>query len=79
VTCRDFADFMSDYLAGELPSDVRTRFDSHLRECPNCEKYLAGYKAAVMLGKLSLTDSDSALPPDVPDDLVKAILAARRR
>jgi anti-sigma factor RsiW len=78
VTCREFADFMADYLSGELPTDVRARFDDHLGVCSNCVRYLAGYRASIVLGKQAFSASDDPLPGDVPDDLVKAILAARR-
>jgi len=79
VTCREFADFIAEYLSGELPADVRTRFERHLWFCRACRKYLSGYKATVELGRRAFTNDDAALPPDVPDDLVKAILAARPR
>ena len=78
MTCSEFADFMADYLSGELPAGVRAQFDHHLDICTNCVKYLDGYKAAISLGKAAFDERDSAVPADVPDDLVKAILAARR-
>ena len=79
MTCREFADFMADYLAGELPADARAEFDLHLGLCVNCRKYLTGYEATVKLGRAAFEDESSALPPDVPEPLVKAILAARAR
>jgi anti-sigma factor RsiW len=79
VTCREFADFIGDYLSGELQPDVRDRFAGHLEICDNCRRYLAGYEATVKLGKRAFADEDSALPADVPETLVKAILAARRQ
>jgi anti-sigma factor RsiW len=78
VTCREFADFMADYLSGELPADVRGRFDQHLDVCTNCVKYLDGYKGAITLGKHAFDDDAAQVPAEVPDDLVKAILAAKR-
>jgi anti-sigma factor RsiW len=78
VTCREFADFMMDYLGGELPSESRESFERHLAVCENCQKYLAGYRETVRLGQHAFEDSEKALPSDVPDDLVKAILSARR-
>jgi anti-sigma factor RsiW len=81
VSCREFADFIADYLSGELPADVRERFDHHLHMCSNCAKYLDAYRGAMALGKAAFADlvgTDEAIPADVPDDLVKAILAARR-
>jgi anti-sigma factor RsiW len=79
MTCREFADFMADYLTDELPLDLRQLFDHHLTLCVNCQRYLAGYRQTVALGKRAFDDEHAALPADVPEDLVKAILAARFR
>ena len=78
MTCREFADFMADYLSNELPVRVRTAFDDHLRVCPNCRKYLTSYEETVKLGRRAFEDEDAVLPAEVPEDLVSAILAARR-
>jgi anti-sigma factor RsiW len=79
VTCREFAEFMMDYLSGDLPADVRTRFDDHLTRCTNCRRYLTSYEETMKLGKHAFENESAELPADVPDELVKAILAARRR
>jgi anti-sigma factor RsiW len=79
VTCREFADFMADYLSGELPADSHDHFERHLRVCANCRKYLAGYEASLELGKRAFEDDDRDLPGDVPEELVKAIIEARAR
>jgi anti-sigma factor RsiW len=78
MTCREFADFMMDYLSGELSSESRSLFEHHLSICTNCEKYLTSYAETVKLGKRAFGDEAGALPAEVPDGLVKAILAARR-
>jgi anti-sigma factor RsiW len=78
VTCREFADFMMDYMSGELPAAARIEFDRHLELCSNCRKYLTSYEETVKLGKGAFDDEAADLPADVPDALVKAILAARR-
>ena len=78
MTCREFADFMADYLSDELSSDSRTQFEHHLSLCANCRTYLKSYEETVRLGKRAFDDEDAALPADVPEDLVKAILGARR-
>ena len=78
MTCREFADFIMDYLSGELSSQSRAQFDHHLSLCTNCRKYLASYEETVKLGKRAFDDDAAALPADVPEDLVKAILEARR-
>jgi anti-sigma factor RsiW len=77
VTCRELADFIADYLSGELPQPVRAAFDHHLSLCPNCRRYLAGYEQTLKLGRAAFDDDKAALPSDVPEELVKAILHAR--
>ena len=77
MTCREFADFIGEYVSGELAPEVRTAFERHLGRCSNCTKYLAGYRETIRLGKLALAD-DGPPPADVPDDLIAAIRAARR-
>ena len=78
MTCREFADFISDYLSAELSSETRAQFEHHLGLCTNCQKYLTSYEETVKLGKRAFDDEDGALPADVPEGLVNAILAARR-
>ena len=78
MTCREFAEFMSDYLSGELPSDIRARFDDHLARCANCRNYLMSFQESVTLGEHAYDNDGAAMPADVPDDFVRAILAARR-
>ena len=73
ITCKEFGDFMGDYLDGELPEPTRERFEFHLMGCPMCRKHMAEYRAAVGLAKAS---SDERAP-QVPQSLINAILAAR--
>ena len=80
MTCREFADFMMDYLSGELSSESRAEFHYHLSLCVNCRRYLASYQETIKLGKRAFEDDDDAnVPAQVPEGLVKAILAARPR
>jgi anti-sigma factor RsiW len=78
VTCREFIDFLMDYLDGALGAGERARFDEHLAECPDCVSYVATYRAAVALGKAVFADPNETVPETVPDELVNAILAARK-
>ena len=78
MTCREFADFMMDYLSGELPAERRAQFEQHLSLCDNCRKYLTSYEETVKLGKAAFDDDKGAVAADVPEELVNAILAARR-
>jgi len=78
VTCRECSEFLSDYLAGELGNEIRTTFEEHLRRCPNCVTYLDQFKRTIAAGRRAFdTDSREPLPP-IPEELVRAILAAKR-
>lgn len=77
MTCRECAEFLSDYLDGELSSDVRTIFERHLSRCPNCETYLAQFRATVLAGRHAFDDEVDASTV-VPEDLIQAILASRK-
>jgi len=79
VTCREFADFMGDYLSGELSSGTRSAFEHHLQLCANCRNYLAGYEETIKLGWRAFDEDDASVPANVPEELVQAILAARSR
>jgi anti-sigma factor RsiW len=76
MTCRELTDFVLDYLAGELPAPLRQAFDRHLDACPNCRVYLATYEYAIKAECLAFGEELGAEPP-LPEDLVRAILAAR--
>ena len=78
MTCREFADFIIDYMDGGLDADVEAPFERHLSRCPSCRAYLAQYRATVAAGKDAFADPDETLPADVPEELIQAILASRR-
>ena len=79
MTCRELVEFLMDYLDGHLSEPERRCFEEHLGECPDCVAYLATYQEAIRLGKEACKAGNDPLPPEVPEDLVRAILAARRR
>jgi anti-sigma factor RsiW len=79
VTCRELASFMLDYVSGELPRDRVEAFDHHLTLCVNCRRYLAQYRETIAAGRAAFADPDAPVPAEVPDELVRAILAARQR
>jgi anti-sigma factor RsiW len=68
-----------DYLSGELPAASRADFETHLSICTNCQHYLTSYRETISLGRRAFDDDDASVPPQVPADLVAAILAARPR
>lgn len=69
-------DFLRDYVDNKLSFGERVRFRLHLAHCRNCRRYLDGYRQTVTMTKQAGADGHAATP-DVPDELVKAILASR--
>ena len=78
MKCRELAEFLIDYVSGELPNETRVHFEMHLTRCRNCHAYLIQYEATVKAGKIACDEHSDELPTNVPDDLVKAVLAARK-
>jgi anti-sigma factor RsiW len=78
LTCRELVRLLADYLAGDLATDERTAFEGHLVACAECVAYLRSYRATVRAARAICQDDDD-LPVDVPDALVRAIVAARGR
>jgi len=64
------------YLDNDLPDDQRAEFDRHMAACPSCVDYLKTYEKTVQLAK---SCADDPVPADVPESLVQAILAARKK
>ena len=77
ITCQQLIDFIMSYLDDELPADQRAEFDRHMAACPSCVDYLKTYETTVSLAKSCA--HDDAVPDEVPESLVQAILAARKK
>ena len=78
MTCQEMADFLMAYLDDELPAAQRQEFQQHLEACPPCVHYIRTYEQTVELGKTACQHPDDDIPEDVPEQLVQAILKARR-
>ena len=76
LTCQQLIDFIMSYLDHELPQAQRAEFDRHMAACPSCVDYMKTYEQTVMLAKAC---ADDAVPDEVPESLVQAILEARKR
>ena len=79
MTCRELVEFLMEYLDGLLAEPERMCFEEHLGECPDCVAYVATYREAIRLGKEACKAGNDSIPTDVPEELVRAILASRRR
>ena len=79
MTCREFVDFLMSYVDQTLPMEQRETFEGHMQLCPTCVTYLDTYKDTVLLGRAVCRDPEGPPPEEAPEQLVKAILAARER
>jgi predicted anti-sigma-YlaC factor YlaD len=78
MTCKDFIEFLSDYVSGELPNTQKALFEEHLRVCGSCIAYLSNYRETLSLTKAAFCDPEGPVPEEVPEDLVTAVLSARK-
>ena len=80
MTCREFTEFLHAYFGDGLAVAERSVFETHLAGCPWCVAYLDSYRKTIQLAKAALGAAEAALPPtEAPEELVQAILRARRR
>ena len=80
MNCREFTEFLHEYLFSNLPAEERAEFDKHLAECPWCVAYLDSYQKTIQLEQAAYSASEDAPPPaDAPEELIQAILRARSR
>lgn len=78
MTCRELIDFIMEYDDGTLPEKQRVLFEEHLSICDDCVHYLASYRSAVQLGKMMIIPTDEEVSTEVPEELIRSILAARQ-
>jgi anti-sigma factor RsiW len=79
ISCRELDDFLVDYLEDRLPERQRHKFEWHLRLCSDCRRYMEAYKQTIALSRAAFSEPDAPVPEDVPEDLVKTILALREK
>jgi anti-sigma factor RsiW len=80
MNCREFTEFLHEYLFGDLPTAERAAFEAHLAECPWCVAYLDSYRKTIALEQAAFDAAEGASPPaDAPEELIQAILRARPR
>ena len=79
MTCQELTQFLDDWVQGELPARQREAFDAHMGDCPECVAYGATYRRAVEMGKRAFECEGDEVPEEVPPELVRAVLEARKR
>jgi len=78
ITCKAFEEFILDYLEDDLPRRQKIVFEMHLKLCRECRDYLKAYRVSMALAAEALGDESGFQPEDVPEDLIAAVLAARK-
>lgn len=79
IDCEEFEAFIFDYLEGNLSRPQRIKFEMHLKLCRECRDYVKTYKATMELTKTQTDIPFSKMGMgEVPEDLIKAVLAARK-
>lgn len=79
MTCQEVADFLMDYVNGELSPSRRAVFEEHLAICPQCVAYLQSYELTIKASKTARDHIHDWDANAVPEDLIRAILAARNK
>jgi anti-sigma factor RsiW len=75
ITCQELIDFIASYRDNNLSPDQRVEFERHLSVCPSCVAYLKTYEQTIALARAT---GDDPVPADIPESLVRAILAMRQ-
>jgi anti-sigma factor RsiW len=78
LTCRECVEFLVEYIDETLDPEVRATFERHLTACANCVRYLESYRTTTVLCRKAFEVTEAEPLPAVPEELIRAILAARR-
>lgn len=78
LTCKEFDDFMIDYLDDGLPVWQKYLCWLHVKMCRECAYFIRQYRRTVALGKSAYDSAGDPVPESVPEELVKAALAHRK-
>jgi anti-sigma factor RsiW len=78
IPCEEVVTFLWAYVAGELPAKKTSEFERHLAVCPSCVAYLDSYRKTIELSHESFQPGSCEPDEEMPDDLIQAVLAARR-
>ncbi len=77
MTCKELCEFIADYIEGELPEAQRLSFKSHIDLCTSCRDYMENYLHTIRAERAAMDCNRREFPP-MPDEMVKAILEARK-
>ncbi len=78
LTCKEFDEFMTDYLDGGFPVWQKYMCCLHVQMCRECAYFVRQYRRAVALGQSAFDSADEPVPESVPEELIQAALAHRK-
>ena len=78
LTCKEFDDFMVDYLDQGLPVWQKFMCWLHVKMCRECADFVRDYQRAIKLGQNAYDAPDEPLPDSVPEELIKAAMSHKR-
>ena len=61
LTCREFTDFLMEFLDDELPLARRRLFLRHIAACRDCAAYLESYSTTVALARAAWSEPNEAV------------------
>ena len=77
LTCKEFDDFMVDYLDGDLTVWQKFMCWLHVKMCRECAHFIQKYQKVIKLGRSAFDTPDDPVPDSVPEELIEAALAHR--
>lgn len=78
LTCKEFDDFMVDYLENNLPVWQKFTCWLHVKMCRECARFVRDYHRTIALGRVAYDAADDFLPDSVPEELINAALQHRK-
>ena len=78
LSCQEFVEFVTAYLEGTLPEDLRAGSDEHLAGCPGCRTVLDQWRTVITLAG-RLTEADVENTHDLTRDRLRSLLRGLRR
>jgi anti-sigma factor RsiW len=78
LSCREFTEFLNDYVDDALPPQRKLVFERHLEICADCRNYLQSYRETMKESALALGHALDVPPRPVPEGLILAVLRAAR-
>lgn len=79
LTCREFIEWVWAYIEGDVSGPSLVEFERHLEICDACVAYLRSYRQTIRFARQVFRTPDAPVPEEVPEELVQAILAAKRK